>query len=89
MPVFEYTGLNISGKTLKGILDADSAVAARQKLRGMGIFPVDVKEALSRPKDRPSAQVSLFGLLNRVKPGEISAMTRQLSILLGAGVPLV
>jgi general secretion pathway protein F len=89
MPVFEYTGLNNSGKTLKGILDADSAVAARQKLRGMGIFPVDVKVALSRPKDRPSGQISLFGLLKRVKPGEISAMTRQLSILLGAGVPLV
>ncbi len=49
MPVYEYTGLNNSGKTLKGIIDADSAVAARQKLRGSGIFPVEVKEALSRP----------------------------------------
>jgi len=89
MPVFEYTGLNNAGKTLKGILDADSAVAARQKLRGMGIFPVEVKEELSRQKSRSSAPLSILGSLKRVKAGEIHAMTRQLSILLGAGVPLV
>jgi general secretion pathway protein F len=89
MPVYEYTGLNSSGKTMKGILDADSPVAARQKLRGSGIFPVEVREALSKPRDLPSRPVSILGLLKGVKPGEISAMTRQLSILLGAGVPLV
>ena len=89
MPVFEYTGLNNAGKTLKGILDADSAVAARQKLRGMGIFPVEVKEELSRLKGRSSTTMFTFRSLKRIKTGEIYAMTRQLSILLGAGVPLV
>jgi general secretion pathway protein F len=89
MPVYEYIGLNSSGKSMKGILDADSAVVARQKLRGTGIFPVEVKEALSRPEGLPSGPVSILSLLKRVKPGEISAMTRQLSILLGAGIPLV
>jgi general secretion pathway protein F len=89
MPVYEYTGLNSSGKTMKGILDADSPVAARHKLRGSGIFPVEVKEALSKPSGLPSSTVSIFGLLKRIKPGEISAMTRQLSVLLAAGVPLV
>jgi general secretion pathway protein F len=89
MPVFEYTALNNAGKTLKGILDADSAVAARHKLRGMGIFPVEVKEELSKPKGRSSAPLSAFRSLKRIKPGEIHTMTRQLSILLGAGLPLV
>jgi general secretion pathway protein F len=89
MPVFEYTGLNTAGKTLKGILDADSAVAARQKLRGMGLFPVEVKEELSRSRDRSSSAMSTFRSLKRIKLGEIYAMTRQLSILLGAGLPLV
>jgi len=89
MPVYEYTALDRAGKTKKGILDADSTVAARQKLRGSGIFPVEVKEALSKPKGIPSGPVSLIGLLKGVKPGEIFAMTRQVSILLGAGVPLV
>ena len=89
MPVYEYTCLDNSGKTLKGILDADSPVAARQKLRGSGMFPVEIREAVSKPKGLPSGPVSLFGFLKGVKPGEISVMTRQLSILLGAGVPLV
>ena len=89
MPVYEYTGLNSSGRTMKGILDADSPVAARHKLRGSGIFPVEVKEALSKPSGLPSSTVSIFGFLKRIKPGEISAMTRQLSVLLAAGVPLV
>ena len=89
MPVYEYRGLNSSGKTLKGILDADSDVAAREKLRSSGIFPVEVKEALSKSKGLPSGPGSMVRLVRGVKPGEVSVMTRQLSTLLGAGVPLV
>ena len=89
MPVYEYRGLNSSGKTLKGILDADSDVAAREKLRSSGIFPVEVKEALSKSKGLPSGPGAMVRLLRGVKPGEVSVMTRQLSTLLGAGVPLV
>lgn len=89
MPVYEYTALNKSGKSINGIIDADSPVAARQKLRGSGIFPVDVKETSSKPKDLRPGAVSVSTFLNRIKPAEISIATRQLSILLGAGVPLV
>ena len=89
MPVYEYTALNKSGKSINGIIDADSQVAARQKLRGSGIFPVDVKETSSKPKDLRPGAVSVSTFLNRIKPAEVSIATRQLSILLGAGVPLV
>ena len=89
MPVYEYTALNKSGKNVNGIIDADSLVAARQKLRGSGIFPVDVKETSSKPKDLRAGRASVSSLLKRVKPAEVSIATRQLSILLGAGVPLV
>jgi general secretion pathway protein F len=33
MPVYEYTALDRAGKNVAGIIDADSTVAARQKLR--------------------------------------------------------
>jgi general secretion pathway protein F len=91
MPVYEYTALDTSGKSLNGIIDADSAMAARQRLRGSGMFPVQVQEAasVSAPRGVPSGPVSVSGLFKRVKPGEVSVMTRQLSILLAAGVPLV
>ncbi|MCK4783718.1 MAG: type II secretion system F family protein, partial [Desulfobacteraceae bacterium] len=91
MPVYEYTALDTSGKSSSGIIDADSPVAARQKLRGSGMFPVEVKESasVSAPTGLSSGPVSVSGLFKRVKPGEVSVMTRQLSILLAAGVPLV
>jgi general secretion pathway protein F len=89
MPVYEYKAIDKAGKTTTGIIDADSPVGARQKLRGSGIFPVEVRETTSRPKGVSSGQASISTLFQRVKPGEISVMTRQLSILLGAGVTLV
>jgi general secretion pathway protein F len=89
MPVYEYTALDGSGKSVNGIIDADSPMTARQRLRGSGIFPVDVKETSSRPRDLRSGPVSVSALLKRIRPGEVSVATRQLSILLGAGVPLV
>jgi len=89
MPVYEYTALDGSGKSVNGIIDADSPVAARQRLRSSGIFPVNVKETSSSPRDLRSGPVSVSALLKRIKPWEVSVATRQLSILLGAGVPLV
>ncbi len=89
MPVYEYTALDGSGKSVNGIIDADSPVAARQRLRGSGVFPVEVKETTSKPKDLLPGSVSVSSLLKRVKAGEISIATRQLATLLGAGVPLV
>ncbi len=89
MPVYEYTALNKAGKSVNGIVDADSAVAARQKLRGTGVFPVEVKETTARPKDQASGSATVSTLFRRVKPAELSVLTRQLSTLLGAGITLV
>ena len=41
MPVYEYTALNDKGKKLRGIIDAQSTVAARQKLRESDIYLID------------------------------------------------
>lgn len=49
MPVYEYTALDAKGKTTSGIIDADGAGAARQKLRATGIFPVSIKESQGAP----------------------------------------
>ena len=89
MPVYEYKALNRAGKRLKGILDADSAMAARHKLRDLNIFPVALEETSSKPRSLPSGQVSVASFFRRVKPVELSAMTRQLATLMGAGISLV
>ena len=89
MPVFEYTALDAKGKTTSGIIDADGATAARQKLRATGIFPVSIRESQEAPEKKTTRIVDLSRYLTRVKPAEIAMMTRQLATLITAGFPLV
>ncbi|MBW2437221.1 MAG: type II secretion system inner membrane protein GspF [Desulfobacterales bacterium] len=89
MPVYEYTALDAKGKMTSGIIDADGARAARQKLRASGIFPVAVKESQEKPEKKTDRVTELSRYLRRVKPAEIAIMTRQLSTLISAGFPLV
>jgi len=89
MPVYEYTALDRAGKNVAGIIDADSTVAARQKLRGAGKFPVQVRETTSMAKSETDVRGSLPSVFNRVTADDIHAFTRQLATLLNAGIPLV
>jgi len=89
MPVYEYTALDSTGKKLKGIIDASSAIAARQKLRDTNFFPVDLRESVAGEKAENLAGKSVGSILKKIGPVETSAMTRQLSTLLNAGLPLV
>jgi general secretion pathway protein F len=89
MPVYEYKALDRAGKSRDGIVDADSPIAARQKLRVSGVFPVELKETSSSLRETAPVHTSISTLFNRVKSGELSAATRQLAILLGAGITLV
>ncbi|MCW5212727.1 type II secretion system inner membrane protein GspF [Desulfobulbus sp. TB] len=93
MPVYEYTALTAQGKKQKGVLDADSVSAARQKIRKDGKYPVDIKETVprGRRKHKEGKKTSLLSLQlgSRIKQQEIHVATRQLATLLGAGIPLV
>ena len=89
MPVYEYTALDIKGKTISGIIDADSSRTARQKLRTSKIFPVSIKEVHDTSAIKTTKTFSLRESFSRVRPYEISMMTKQLATLLGAGLPLV
>ncbi len=89
MPVYEYTALDRAGKNVAGIIDADSSVAARQKLRASGKFPIEVKETTVKAKAESAKNFSLPSLFNRVTADDIHALTRQLATLLNAGIPLV
>ena len=89
MPVYEYTALDRAGKTIAGIIDADSNVAARQKLRATGKYPVQVKETTAKAKSESGAGFSFQTLFNRVSSDDIHGFTRQLATLLNAGIPLI
>jgi general secretion pathway protein F len=87
MPVFAYRGLAANGRSVAGVVDADSVRTARGKLRERGIFPTDLAEEESAAKRSLSDYFPSFG--RRIPPSELSLLTRQLSSLLGAGVQLV
>ena len=89
MPVFEYVALDKAGKSQSGIIDADSSVAARQKLRNGGMFPVSISESIARGKSGEGHHFSLPVFSGRVKGDELHAFTRQLATLVNAGIPLV
>jgi general secretion pathway protein F len=88
MPVYGYRGLAADGRSVSGVIDADSARGARGKLRGLGIFPTDVNEEVAARESR-SLSERLPGLRRKMPPGDLAMLTRQLGSLLGGGVPLL
>ena len=89
MPVFAYRGLAANGRSVAGVVDADSVRTARGKLRERGIFPTELAEEQEEAAARRSFSDYLPSFGRRIPPAELSLLTRQMSSLLGAGVQLV
>ena len=91
MPIFEYAGIDSKGKRSAGSVDAENERAARAKLRRMGVFPTSIGAEGSggAKKAGLSMSVDVGKFLQRVKIQEVAVMTRQLSTLVGANIPLV
>lgn len=98
MAVYVYKGLDASGNSAQGIIDADTPKTARLKLRRSGIFTTELNEERQHLHSVPSGaligealrkQFSLTQLLSRVSESDKAIVTRQLSTLVGAGIPLV
>src|SRR5205085_1494036 len=45
MPGFHYEAVDATGKVRRGQLDADTPRAARERLRGDGLFPTEILES--------------------------------------------
>jgi len=89
MPVFAYRGLSPEGRSVNGVVDAESARGARGKLRASGIFPTAISEETAAR--RPISFRDWLPKIGRTKMSgsDLSLLTRQLSALLSAGVQLV
>lgn len=91
MPKYAYKATNKEGKEVFGVLQADSQALAINDVRSLGLFPTKVYEA--RKSDERRARKEKKGLnelyFGGVKQKEIVVMTRQLSTLIDAGLPLL
>lgn len=80
LPLFIWHGKNKAGNSVSGEMNATSVTIVRAELRRQGIIVSKVKK-----KPKP-----LFSFKKeKVKPNDIAVFTRQLSTMLGAGIPIV
>ena len=76
--MFEWEGKNSSGNKQKGIISSPNADLVKAKLRRQGIVPSKI-----RKKRRE------FGGKQKIEPSDIALFARQLTTMMGAGVPMV
>jgi type IV pilus assembly protein PilC len=101
MPKFEYIATDQKGKEAKGVIEADNTVSAINVLRGKGLFPTSVLEAGSKKadkvgmiaKDKPESK-GRFPFLTKllrqkINPKTLTVFTRQLAVLIDAGLPIL
>lgn len=100
MPLFLYTAMDASGKEKKGKIDAPAEDAAAAELKKQGLFITMIKPAKAATKEKPKEVVTpgakKKGInLNLslgapvIKRKDLTIFTRQLAILLDAGLPLI
>ncbi|MFO7577354.1 MAG: type II secretion system inner membrane protein GspF [Pelovirga sp.] len=84
MALYEYSALDRQGKSKRGVIEAASSAAASRRLGEQGLFPTKLKAARSKTAEgRPRG--SMF---RRTSVLDLGVATRQLSVMLAAGMPL-
>ena len=81
---FTYLAKNKDGQMITGIVESANENLAASALSDRGLEPVSLtaeNEAMSKDLDIP--------FLNRIKPKDLVVMSRQLSVLVSATVPIV
>ncbi|MCM8813637.1 MAG: type II secretion system F family protein [Candidatus Omnitrophica bacterium] len=92
---FDYSAIDKTQAELQGQIDAPSLNEAIAKLGKMGLFVLEVTPAGQRPSKRialwHAAQALRRGMnrVPRLAPADLVIFTRQLSVLIDAGLPLV
>lgn len=84
MSTFQYLGENAAGRTVRGVISADTPRAARDRLREAGVSIKRIQERADRKK------LDLFASLRRRRLSTpLTEFLREMATLLQAGVPLL
>lgn len=86
MPVYEYKGFAQDGRQSRGIIEADTAKTARQKLKKMGLMVSSIQEKQAASQ---KAQEAIPFIGGKVSASDVALATRQLASLVKANIPLV
>lgn len=87
MPLYKYRAVSASGDILDGEMEAPSTASVAERLVELGHTPVRAEEAGSDSPSKFDAS-KFFRLQRGVSRRDLGLLTRELSTLLRAGVPL-
>ena len=89
MPAYTFEALDAQGQVQKGLIDADTARAARSQLRARALVPLVVEPAAASVQDTPAGGLNPVLWRARVFSAiALAVWTRQLAGLVSAGMPL-
>lgn len=97
MPKFRYTAYDVGNKELSGVVEALNLDLATAQVKSMGLRPYDVrpvddgkakKKAAATPQQttRKKAPLTIGSIVSQK---ELTVFTRQLAVLIQAGLPLL
>ena len=103
MPTFQYTAMDSGGKEKKGSIEAATEDAAASKLKEQNLFITSIKAGKGAGKNDKTVPGAAAGTGNQkkqsifnmslgsttIKTKDLTILTRQLAILLDAGLPLI
>ncbi len=89
MPSYSYKAKTAAGLVMEGIIDADEQRAAVEKLRGQKMVVLEITEKAVPLLEKIKAAVGWKKGKPDIPSRDLSLFSRQLSTLVGAGVPIV
>jgi type IV pilus assembly protein PilC len=82
MATYVFRAIDIAGASAKGEVEAASKQAVADQLKSRGLVVVDISDK------HKSKEINL-GFLERVKPGDLTVMSRQLATMIASGMTLL
>jgi type IV pilus assembly protein PilC len=92
MPTFQFEAMDATGQEIKDVIDAPSEDEAQQTIRQMGYFVTKIAVKKSRKTASAKTKAKKGGktfAIGGVSTKQLTAFTRQLSILQDAGLPIL
>ena len=85
MPLFYYEAIDEKKKIVKGKIEHEDRSDVIKTLVSQKLRPIKITE--TKPNSLTSMNISFGG--KKIKNSDLVIMTRQLSVMVGAGVPLI
>ena len=90
MPTFQFEAMDSTGAEIKDVIDAATEEDAQATIRQMGYFITKISVKRARKKTEAVGKGKKRGLVfGGVRSKDLTAFTRQLSILQDAGLPIL